>query len=213
MTRVVVLHELGDAAGGDPWRIALEEVDVSDVMAPDLPGHGAAAPPIGGNYVRADGGYLLAQLLHEGLDLDDAVLVGVGHSGWIATVAAIGGHCGALALIDGLGRPFRPVADRLARRRQRTRDLLADDTAMAVHDGPGPDPRLQYVLEPHGDQALAVEAAGLVRVPALVIEPEVDEATAAVVSSFGGAVQVHETDCTPEGAAAALRTWLDTAPI
>ena len=213
MTRVVVLHELGDPAGGEPWRRALEGVGIGDVVAPDIPGHGAAAPPVGGNYVRADGGYLLAQLLHDGLDLDDAVLVGVGHSGWIATVAAIGGHCGAVGLIDGLGRPFRPVADRLARRRQRTRELLADDAAMAVHVGPGPDPRLQYVLEPHGDQPLAVEAAGLVRVPALVVEPDLDDATAEVVGAFGGPVSVHQAECNHAGAADALRTWLDTAPI
>ncbi|MEM7287666.1 MAG: alpha/beta fold hydrolase [Actinomycetota bacterium] len=213
MTRVVLLHDLGDPGGGAPWAEAMTAAGVVDVVAPDLPGHGSADPPVGGNYVRADAGYLLAGLLGDGLVLKDAVLVGVGHSGWVATVAAVGGHVGGVALIAGLGRPWRSVDDRLARRRRRTRELLADDAAMAVHEGPGADPRLRYVLEPHGDQALAIEAAALVTVPTLVVEPDLDAATLEVAAAFGGPVTLAETDTERSSAAREVAAWLATAPI
>lgn len=212
MSRIVVLHDLGDPAGGAPWRDALGAAGFSDVLAPDVPGHGAAPPPVGGNYVRADAGYLLAHLLSDEPGLEDSVLVGVGHSGWIATVAAVGGHVGAIVLIDGLGRPWQPVDERLARRRERTRALLSDDAAMAPHDGSGPDPRLRYVLDPHGDEALAVEAASLVQVPALVIEPDLD-GIAAVASAFAGPVTTALGDRSPSAAARHIADWLAARPV
>ena len=212
MSRIVVLHDLGDPAGGAPWRDALEAVGLGDVLAPDLPGHGAAPPPVGGNYVRADAGYLLAHLLNDGPSLERSVLVGVGHSGWIATVAAVGGHVGGVVLVDGLGRPWRPVDERLSRRRERTRELLADDAAMAVHDGPGPDPRLRYVLEPHGDRALAVEAASLTRVPTLIIEEDLDDLDD-VREAFAGPVTLIRGACDPLGASGHIADWVAANPL
>lgn len=206
MTQVVVLHDLGDHAGGAPWRDAFAAEGL-DVAAPDLPGHGGASPPVGGNYVRADAGYLLASLLDDGHAAAESVLVGVGHSGWIATVAAVGSHVGGVVLVDGLGRPWRPVQERLARRRELTRALLADTDAMAPHLGPGPDPRLGYVQDPHGDEALAIEAAALVRVPALVIEPDLvglDDVEAA----FAGPVTMLRGTRHPSEVARQVAAWL-----
>ncbi len=207
MRPVVVLHDLGDAAGGAPWRSALKAVGIDEVVAPDMPGHGEAPAPVGGNYVRADAGYLLARLQGEGLAPDHAVIVGVGHSGWIAQVAAIGGHAAAVAVVDGLGAPWRPVQERLADRRTRTRRLLDDDAAMTPHDGPGPDPRIRHVMAPHGDIALAVEAAELVTVPALVVDPD-PVAVDAVVAAFAGPTTFVEGGRTPASVAVALGDWL-----
>lgn len=211
MRPLVVLHDLGDAAGGSPWRDALAHAGLDAVVAPDLPGHGDAAPPVGGNYVRADAGYLLARLQSEGLAPDHAVLVGVGHSGWIATVAAIGGHAAGVVLVDGLGAPWRTIEDRLADRRARTRRLLDDDAAMAHHRGPGPDPRLRHVQAPHGDWSLAMEAASLINVPALVVDPDPDS-VAEVVDAFAGPVTLVRGDRTPSTVAAALGEWLAQLP-
>ena len=212
MSRIVVLHDLGDHTGGAPWVAALEACGLSEVVAPDLPGHGSAEAPVGGNYVRADAGYLLAGLLDDGLVGADSVLVGVGHSGWIATVAAVGGHVGAIVLVDGLGRPWRPVDERLERRRRRTRELLADEAAMAVHDGPGPDPRLRYVLDPHGDHALAVEAASLVRVPTLVIEENLDDLTE-VHAAFAGSVTMTRSARDARSVAGHIADWVASTPL
>lgn len=206
MSRVVVLHDLGDAAGGAPWREAMEAAGFGDVLAPDLPGHGSAPPPVGGNYVRADAGYLLAGLLRD-RELEESVIVGVGHSGWIATIAAVGGHVGRVVLVDGLGRPWRSVEERLAHRRRQTRALLADDDAMAHHRGSGPDPRLRHVPATHGDRALAVEAASLIGIPALIIERELD-GLAEVRRSFGGPVTVVRSGCSPTETAVHLGEWL-----
>ncbi|MDQ1403301.1 MAG: hypothetical protein QOG03_1617, partial [Actinomycetota bacterium] len=45
---VLVLHDVGDERGGEPWRQALGTAGWSGpVLAPDLPGHAGAPPPIG----------------------------------------------------------------------------------------------------------------------------------------------------------------------
>ena len=51
MSRIVVLHDLGDHAGGAPWVAALEACGLSEVVGPDLPGHGSAEAPVGGTAI------------------------------------------------------------------------------------------------------------------------------------------------------------------
>ena len=58
-TGLFVLHDLGDADAGAPWR--QESTVVLPVEAPDLPGHGPSHAPIGGNYEVVSGGFFVFQ--------------------------------------------------------------------------------------------------------------------------------------------------------
>lgn len=208
MRSVLVLHGLGDPRGGAPWADAFRAVGFDDVLAPDLPGHGAAAQPAGGNYGMADAAFAAGHVLASGVDLAQRVVVGVGQSGWSAQVLAVAGHAGSLVLVDGLGAPWRSTAERMERRRDRQRAILADPAAMAPHRGAGPDPRLAHRIDSHGDHALACRAAALVPVPTLLIEQSM-HAVSAVVACFGVPVTVHESSQDPRTVGALVAAWVD----
>lgn len=204
---VIVLHDIGDRAGGTAWRAALDDAGIDDVWAPDLAGHNGAAPPTGGNYTRLDPAYTVARAVVAGLDLSDAVLVGVGHSGWSALVMAVAGQGTGLVLVDGLGTPWVGPAARGARRRAAARAISLDAAAVAPAGDATLDPRLSHRLPPHGDEALVRDAARAVSVPTLLIGADHAAATT-VATDFGGGVTV--IDCEPSAPAVAphLADWL-----
>ena len=205
MSGVVVIHALGATDGGEPWARAFAAAGFDDVVVPDLPGHGAEQAPTGGNYVRAMAGFEVARLVAGGLDLSDRTVVGVGHGGWIASLLAIAGVAPRIVLVDGLGAPWTGVGDRMAARRATMRAILADSAAMAPHTGPGPDPRLAHAIDPHGDEALAIEVARLVAVPTLVLQA--DPSDVVRVSAAFAAATVVANDGSPAEVATAVRTW------
>lgn len=204
---VIVLHHLGAADGAATWRAALDAEGLSDVWAPDLPGHGAAPAPTGGNYTRIDPVYEIGRRVAGGFDLSETVLVGVGRSGWAAMVLAAASQGRGLVLVDGLGTPWLAPADRSAQRRAAIRAISLSAESMAEAPVEGLDPRIASGMPAHGDEALVREAAGAVAVPTLLIGAD-HEAAASAGPSFAGEVTV--VGCAPQAEAVAphLADWL-----
>ena len=103
MTDVLVLHDLG-ASGGGEWAAAFADWP-GRVLAPDLPGHNGAPPPVGGQYETGDAVFVALEVLRAE-DSDELVVVGVGHNGAAAQILALGGRAAGLVLVDGLGGPW-----------------------------------------------------------------------------------------------------------
>ncbi len=206
MSAILIVHPLGVDHHAGPWKDAFVDAGFSDVVAPELPGHGLAQAPTGGNYVRAVAGFAVARMAADGLDLADRTVVGIGHGGWIASLLAIAGVVPRVVFVDGLGTPWLDVPERMTRRRATMREMLADQASMAMHRAAGPDPRLRHPIDPHGDEPLAIEAAGLVTVPALVLQP--DPVMVARVTEAFADVTVEANGGTPPEVAAAVHTWL-----
>jgi pimeloyl-ACP methyl ester carboxylesterase len=168
-TSIVVLHGIGDAEGGGPWRSALAGAGwPSDgVIAPDLPGHAGTPPPVGGGYDPADAAFFAASLLPD----EPGVVVGVGANGWPAQVFALGGKASALVLVDGLGGPWGDPTEAIHAGRDWLRAVSADPAAIAPPPpGIDLDPRLEHPLFPMSSRAFAVRMATAMPVPVLVLE-------------------------------------------
>lgn len=172
MSDLLVLHPLGDPAGGAPWREAFSDAGWEGrVHAPDLPGHAGAPPPPGGAYQSADPA-LTGTLLLAGLPAGSPapVVVGVGPSGWAAQLLALGGRAGALALVDGLGGPWREPSAAVAADREWLRALSSDPPALVPPPPGAPlDPRLRHGVPPQTDRTLALRSAAAMPVPVLVL--------------------------------------------
>lgn len=220
MTAVLVLHDIGDEAGGGPWRDAFGRSGWDGpVLAPDLPGHASEPPPIGGNYDLADAAFLGARVLTErGLD-GPPVIVGVGANGWSAELLALGGRAAGLVLVDGLNGPWLDPVETTEVGVNWLRALLADPVAVAPAPTPTPtgglDPRLRHRIRPHGDRATAERAAAAVRVPVLVVETPASSLGPAerddLVARFPDASTVELPAATPAAVATAVHAWWPTA--
>ena len=170
----VVLHDLGDAAAGGPWRVAFAEAPWPGiVIAPDLPGHAGTPPPLGGVHELADPAFVVAALDVDGpIDL----VVGIGASGLSALLVAAGGRARSVALVDGLGHPWRDVGTRVRETRERLRALAG--LASRVEPGEdGLDPALTIPPTAHGDLRFAQVALAAVEVPLLVVTTDDDDTT------------------------------------
>jgi pimeloyl-ACP methyl ester carboxylesterase len=166
---ILVLHEVGDAAGGGPWRSALGDAGwaAEDVIAPDLPGHAGAPPPVGGGYDPADAAFFAAPLLPA----EPGLVVGVGVNGWPAQVFALGGKASGLVLVDGLGGPWHDPGQAIAAGVSWLRAVSADPDAMAPSPpGTDLDPRLRHPLTPMASRSHALRMASSMPVPVLVVE-------------------------------------------
>lgn len=211
---ILVFHAPGDASAGEPWRRALADAGWDGpILAPDLPGHGDAPPPIGGHHDLADPAFAAVRLLADaGLGTVRPVVVGVGAHGWPAQLVALGGRAQALVLVDGLGSPWRTPAKAMRRTRERLRGLTDDPAALAPFSGPGLDPRLAYVLRPHGSRSLARRAAAAMTVPTLVLESPAsgtpDEDRTPLTDAWGGEASIVDVaDRMPATVAAAVLGW------
>lgn len=122
---VLVLHQVGDLEGGAPYLEAFSAW--SQVIAPDLPGHGSQPELPGKNHGLTDPMYVVTRLFaNQGIGKVDTV-VGFGVSGWSAQLLALAGRAKRMVLVDGLGDPFMAVDDLLDRRMRRVR-VIADST-------------------------------------------------------------------------------------
>jgi pimeloyl-ACP methyl ester carboxylesterase len=167
----LVLHEIGDPDGGAPWREALQAAGWDGpIVAPDLPGHAGTPPPPGGDYEMADAALFALPLIPD--EGDRPVVVGVGASGWPATLLALGGRASALVLVDGLGGPpWLDARARIAATRDWLRAIAADPDAVAPPPPGGRlDPRLRHGMPLHGSRRLAERTAQSMPVPVLILE-------------------------------------------
>ncbi len=163
---LLALHAPGDRRGGRPW---IDGVSASawpgDVFAPDLPGHGNAEPPIGGNHESSDAAFVGSQV-DTGTP---PVVVGLGVSGWGAQLLALGGRACGLVLVDGLGGPWLDATQRVISTRRHLRDLVDDRAAMEPPEPGVPDARLDHLPPAHGDRDLAGRALAATTVPVLIL--------------------------------------------
>ena len=167
MTSLLALHDLG-AVGGGPWRTAFDTSWPGTVVAPDLPGHGDAAPPVGGCYELGDAVFAVADHLPEP-DGVPPVVLGVGRNGFAAQILALAGRASALVLVDGLGGPWLDVPARNDALREARRTLLDTPAALEPHLPGTTDPRATLVLGPT-DREHALRRCGALPVPTLVVE-------------------------------------------
>ena len=205
-TPLLLLHDVGDAGGGGPWRAAVEAAGwPGPVMAPDLPGHAGAPPPAGGDYELSDPVLSALPLLPAGGPRP--VVLGVGVNGWAASLLALGGRASALVLVDGLGTPWLDARGRMAEARRWLRAIAADDEAVApVPHGVSLDPRLRHGMPPHGSRRLAERAARAMPVPAVLLETPAGGAVAHEVAPLfaAGATVLELADRTPPAVAGTL---------
>lgn len=210
---VVVLHAVGDPAGGRPWHDALDAAGwAGPILAPDLPGHAGAPPPTGGNHELADPVLFVVPLLDQ-LGPDRPVVVGVGANGWPAQLLALGGRTRGLVLVDGLGAPWLSPVEAVHAGVAELRALRDDRAAMAEPAaGAAVDPRLRHGPRPHGSRALAQRAAAATPVPTLVVESpasaaDADDRADLVPRVAGGATLVEVPDAGPRTVADAIVRW------
>ena len=205
MNGVLVLHEIGDMAGGGRWRDAFgTRADV-----PDLPGHGSAPAPAGGHYELYDAAFAAADLL---VDSPVELLVGIGRSGWAAELMGAGGRASAVALVDGLGGPWADPAAVIAEGAAWVRSIAHDPAALAPPPPGQPDPRLRHGVPPMRSRVMAERAAAAVAVPVLLVETpasplepaDVDELAARFA---GGATVVRLETSEPAAVADVVLGW------
>jgi pimeloyl-ACP methyl ester carboxylesterase len=208
---LLVLHDIADEAAGTPWRAAFERCGwPGAVVAPDLPGHGAEAAPVGGAYELADAAFLGADLI-AGSGLTSPVVVGVGVNGWAAQLLALGGLAGGVVLVDGLNGPWIDAVAATESSTRWHRSLVADPDAVAPPPVGVLDPRLRHGVRPHGDRDLAIRAAAALTVPVLVVESARSALTAAqrdeVVARMPLATVAELATPTPASVAETVMAW------
>lgn len=168
---LLVLHASGDLAGGAPWAEAFTAAGwPGHVLAPDLPGHAGAPPPLGGNYESGGAVFAVLPLLRKLADGPRPVVVGVGCTGWGAMIVALSGRAAGLVLVDGLGGPWSTPQEIIAGQRDILR-AIADDPAAVAPPPPGDsDPRLLHTIGTLRNERLATRMAAGMPVPTLVLE-------------------------------------------
>jgi hypothetical protein len=204
VTQVLVLHEVGDAAGGARWRDAFG----ADAEVPDLPGHGSAPPPAGGHYELYD----VVFAASDWVDADPVdVLVGIGKSGWSAQVLAIGGRTRRLALVDGLGGPWGDAAEVIDEGVRWTQVIAADPAAVGPAPVGEPDPRLRHGVPAMRSRRMAERAAAACPVPVLIVHtpssPLDERETRELAELYADARVVVLDDDEPASIADAVLRW------
>ena len=208
---LLVLHDVGDEAGGGPWRNAFLAAGwAGDVMAPDLPGHAGVPAPEGGNHESGDGAFVAVRTLAAaGVEPGSPIVLGVGVNGWNAQLHGLGGRATAVVLVDGLGGPWTPIREAVLSGAGRLRAIAADPEAVApMAPGVSLDPRLRHGLPTHGSRRMAFEVAAVMPVPVVVLEspaspvPPRDAEELATRMSAGGPL-VRIDDLSPAIVAAA----------
>lgn len=206
MTELLVIHDLG-AAGGAPWADAFIGWD-GGVVAPDLPGHGVAPPPVGGHHELGDVVFAMVDHLPSG-DRPQPVVVGIGRSGNAARLLALAGRASALVLVDGLGGPWLDVRERNAAFRTVRRRILMTPEALRAPAPGAVDPRAEW-LPGQTDRPHVVSSLAALPVPTLVIEspasptPDADEVAASIPDHH----LVRVADASPPDVADWVTDWV-----
>jgi hypothetical protein len=203
VTEVVLLHQLGAADAGEPWRA----VAPVDWHIPDLPGHGMTPAPRHGAYDPM-GPVTLARWALDGSGL----VIGIGQNAHGALILAAGRGCDEVAIVDGLWGPWQEPVEAVEHMYANLRGILADADAVAPAPAAGLDPRTRHGYGVNVSPSFLSKFWGAISCPVLVIEtpasltPPDDRAVRAAL--FGGEVTVVELDdASPAAVVAAVRAW------
>jgi hypothetical protein len=205
---VVLLHDLGDPAGGAVWRA----VAPPDWIVPDLPGHGVTPATRTGHpdpmVAVAIARWAIAGARSGGA----ATLVGVGHNAHGALVHAAGGDCDRVVVVDGLWGPWRTPAEEVDAFYAMIRAIAADPAATGPAPTSGLDPRATHGYGVMASARFARRFWAAIDQPVLVVETPASttprDERAERVSWFGGATTVAELDTAdPASVVAAIRAW------
>jgi pimeloyl-ACP methyl ester carboxylesterase len=168
---LVVLHDVGDEAGGSPWRDAIEDAGwPGPVIAPDLPGHHGEPAPLDGAYDLVDAAWFTLRVLRAAGLATCPVIMGVGTSGWAAEIVALGERADALVLVDGLGGPWQSPTEWVSTQRNWIRAIADDPQAVTPASTDALDPRLRHRVPPMSGRSVAEKAAAELSVPVLVVQ-------------------------------------------
>ncbi len=205
---VLLLHDLAAEDAGEPWR----SVSPEGWVVPDLPGHGATPAPRHGAYDPM-GPVTLARWALGGTG---GLVVGVGQNAHGALILAAGAACDAVAIVDGLGGPWKDAELAVDEMYAGLRRLVDDEPAIAAAPSSGLDPRTRYGYGVTMSPAFAQRFWAVVGCPVLAIEtpssttPPAERAER--LSWFGGPTTLFEL---PEADAAsvidAVSAWWDRA--
>jgi len=203
VTAAFVLHDLGAASGGAPWRA----VAPAGWRAPDLPGHGVAPAPRHGAYDPL-GPATLARWALGGSGL----VLGVGANAHGALMLAAGGGCDRAVVVDGLWGAWRPPEDQVAAMYAALRRTVDDEPAVAAPPGAGLDPRTRHGYGLHVSPRFCARFWGAVRVPVLAVETPASATPAGEraerLAWFGGPTDLVELPSDdPAAVVAAVLAW------
>lgn len=217
MVSMLVIADLVGEFGVTHWRRSVDAApaedlpyrpgDRSTIEVAALPGHDEAPQPLGGEYDLVTAGYTMADRLADDPERVWDIIVGVGVSGWAASVAALGGHARRLVLIDGLGDPWLTTPERAERRRRRMRSIEADPAALAAHTGGGRDPRLAHGIEGLGSRRLAIRTGSATTVPTLIVTTGGRTPDAGVVAAYPSATERRAASAEPAGLLPLIGEW------
>lgn len=169
MSALVVIHDANDPLAGSRWS-GLRSVWDGEVLAPDLPGHGRALPPVGGAYAPGDAALVADRALREaGLAGSPVVALGHGWGGFGAELLAAGGRVSAVVLVDGLGGPWAEPAEIVDATRRWLHALL-DDLPSLLPPATSPDPRLRHGFPTVWERAFTEARRAAIAVPVLAVE-------------------------------------------
>ena len=215
MTALLFVHDLGDPAGGSRWRPAVDGWPGGGI-APDLPGHGAAPPAVGGKVVPGDLTLYAVRALREaGLAGEPVVAAGHGWGAFAVELLAQAGRAIALVLVDGLGGPWVTPDDLAALQNGWVR-AVADDPDVLAEPAGGPDPLYRHGFVSVWERDFTAARRATIRVPVVALEspasPTPRTAREERLAMFGGPTHCEDVDAVgPEAVLAALRQLADSA--
>jgi hypothetical protein len=210
---VVVLHDLGDPAGGAAWRAAAP----ADWIVPDLPGHGVTPATRTGHYDPMSAVAIARWTLAREGNGDGATLVGVGENAHGALVHAAGGGCDRVVVVDGLWGRWRTPAEEVDTFYALIRGIAADPAATGPPPDAGLDPRATRGYGVMTSARFCRRFWAAIDQPVLALETPASttprEERAERVAWFGGPATVVELDAAdPATVVAAIGAWRRATP-
>jgi hypothetical protein len=206
---VVLLHDLGDPAGGARWRSAAPP----DWIIPDLPGHGSTPASRTGHCDPMSAVAIARWTLgHQPRGTGASTLVGVAQNAHPALIGAAGGYCDRVVVVDGLWGPWRAPDEEVDAFYAMLRAIVADPAATAAPPAAGLDPRARHGYGVMSSARFAQRFWATVDQPVLAIETPQSttprDERVERLAWFGGPSTLVELDAAdPAAVVDAIRAW------